>query len=216
MREPPDPTSFKPRDIRELLYLARRFDGLGEERMYDTLRFWTMSARIFSMSISKARSSRRTWPAARSSARRSARARRAPPTCCCITTWATSTIRSAPGVSRAAAWARSARRSAASLRGQRRQDPQSAHRSSRSWWKAGAPVAWCWPMARSCARNSWSPTWTCAALSSRACRSRICRTSSCRQVRNFKIRGSSGKLNIALDGLPDFPAIPAGLTEHSR
>ncbi len=27
-------------------------------------------------------------------------------------------------------------------------------------------------------------------------------------VRNFKIRGSSGKLNIALDGLPDFPAIP--------
>jgi phytoene dehydrogenase-like protein len=31
-----------------------------------------------------------------------------------------------------------------------------------------------------------------------------------RQVKNFKIRGSSGKLNIALDGLPRFPAIPAG------
>ena len=31
-----------------------------------------------------------------------------------------------------------------------------------------------------------------------------------RQVRNFKIRGSSGKLNIALDGLPSFPQIPAG------
>jgi phytoene dehydrogenase-like protein len=31
-----------------------------------------------------------------------------------------------------------------------------------------------------------------------------------RRVRNFKIRGSSGKLNIALDGLPSFPAIPAG------
>jgi phytoene dehydrogenase-like protein len=30
------------------------------------------------------------------------------------------------------------------------------------------------------------------------------------QVRNFKIRGSSGKLNIALDGMPTFPAIPAG------
>ena len=29
------------------------------------------------------------------------------------------------------------------------------------------------------------------------------------QVRNFKIRGSSGKLNIALDGLPHFPALPA-------
>jgi len=31
-----------------------------------------------------------------------------------------------------------------------------------------------------------------------------------KQVRAFKIRGSSGKLNIALDGLPSFPQIPAG------
>jgi phytoene dehydrogenase-like protein len=29
-------------------------------------------------------------------------------------------------------------------------------------------------------------------------------------IKNFKIRGSSGKLNIALDGLPDFPCIPEG------
>jgi phytoene dehydrogenase-like protein len=29
-------------------------------------------------------------------------------------------------------------------------------------------------------------------------------------VRRYKIRGSSGKLNIALDGLPRFPAIPEG------
>jgi phytoene dehydrogenase-like protein len=29
-------------------------------------------------------------------------------------------------------------------------------------------------------------------------------------VRRFKIRGSSGKLNLALDGLPRFPAIPDG------
>jgi len=31
-----------------------------------------------------------------------------------------------------------------------------------------------------------------------------------RRVQNFKIRGSSGKLNIALDGLPTFPAVPKG------
>ena len=30
------------------------------------------------------------------------------------------------------------------------------------------------------------------------------------RVENFKIRGSSGKLNIALDGLPTFPALPKG------
>ena len=47
LREPPDPTSFKLRDLKELLYLGQRFHGLGEERMYDTLRFWTMSAADF-------------------------------------------------------------------------------------------------------------------------------------------------------------------------
>jgi phytoene dehydrogenase-like protein len=31
-----------------------------------------------------------------------------------------------------------------------------------------------------------------------------------KSARNFKIRGSSGKLNIALDGLPDFPALGVG------
>ncbi len=31
-----------------------------------------------------------------------------------------------------------------------------------------------------------------------------------RQVKNFKIRGSSGKLNISLDGMPTFPALPEG------
>ncbi len=43
MRTPPDPTSLKPRDIRELIYLGRKFWDLGEAQMYDTLRFWTMS-----------------------------------------------------------------------------------------------------------------------------------------------------------------------------
>src|ERR1700685_559312 len=47
MREPPDPTSFKPRDLAELVFLGRRFHDMGEERMYDTLRFWTMSAADF-------------------------------------------------------------------------------------------------------------------------------------------------------------------------
>ena len=30
LRAPPDPTSFKPRDLGELLYLGRTFSGLGE------------------------------------------------------------------------------------------------------------------------------------------------------------------------------------------
>jgi len=47
MRTPPDPTSFKPRDLMELLELGRRFWNLGEERMYETIRFWTMSIAEF-------------------------------------------------------------------------------------------------------------------------------------------------------------------------
>ena len=47
LREPPDPTSFRPRDIRSLLDLGFRLNRLGSERIYDTLRFWTMSAADF-------------------------------------------------------------------------------------------------------------------------------------------------------------------------
>lgn len=43
MRTPPDPTSLRPRDIGELLFLGRKFHDLGEAEMYDIVRFWTMS-----------------------------------------------------------------------------------------------------------------------------------------------------------------------------
>ena len=43
MRTPPDPTSFRPRDIKELIYLGGRLMELGEDRIYETIRFWTMS-----------------------------------------------------------------------------------------------------------------------------------------------------------------------------
>ncbi len=44
LRTPPDPTSFKPRDIRELLFLAKEFWRLGEQQIYEYIRFFTMSA----------------------------------------------------------------------------------------------------------------------------------------------------------------------------
>lgn len=43
LRTPPDPTSFKPRDVTELLFLMKKFLGLGERTMYETVRFYTMS-----------------------------------------------------------------------------------------------------------------------------------------------------------------------------
>ncbi len=43
MRTPPDPTSFKPRDLMELMAIGKKFYEMGEDRMYDTVRFWTQS-----------------------------------------------------------------------------------------------------------------------------------------------------------------------------
>ncbi|PCI34441.1 MAG: amine oxidase [Alphaproteobacteria bacterium] len=47
LRTPPDPTSFKPRDIMELLFLAKEFWALGEQEIYEYVRFFTMSAAEF-------------------------------------------------------------------------------------------------------------------------------------------------------------------------
>ncbi|WP_342238142.1 phytoene desaturase family protein [Inquilinus sp. OTU3971] len=47
LRTPPDPASLRPRDLQELLYLGRRFHDLTEIEMADTIRFWTMSIAEF-------------------------------------------------------------------------------------------------------------------------------------------------------------------------
>ena len=47
MRTPPDPTSLRPRDIREMIYLGKEFAKLGEQTIYDTIRFYTMSIADF-------------------------------------------------------------------------------------------------------------------------------------------------------------------------
>ena len=47
MRTAPDPTSLKPRDLGELLYLGKKFGGLTPAEMALTLRFWTMSISDF-------------------------------------------------------------------------------------------------------------------------------------------------------------------------
>jgi len=43
MRTPADPTSLKLRDLKEMVVLAKAFGQMGEEGLADTLRFWTMS-----------------------------------------------------------------------------------------------------------------------------------------------------------------------------
>ena len=43
LKTPPDPTAIKPRDLKDLLEFARSFMALGEEKLLDTIKFWTGS-----------------------------------------------------------------------------------------------------------------------------------------------------------------------------
>jgi phytoene dehydrogenase-like protein len=43
LRTAPDPTSLKWRDLKELAFLGKSFAGMGEEGLSDTLKFWTKS-----------------------------------------------------------------------------------------------------------------------------------------------------------------------------
>jgi phytoene dehydrogenase-like protein len=47
LRTPPDPTSFKPRDLLELMYMGKETMKLGEDVIYDMMRFYTMSITDF-------------------------------------------------------------------------------------------------------------------------------------------------------------------------
>jgi phytoene dehydrogenase-like protein len=47
LRAPPDPTSLKPRDLREMIYLGKEFAKLGEQVIYETIRFYSMSIADF-------------------------------------------------------------------------------------------------------------------------------------------------------------------------
>ena len=85
-----------------------------------------------------------------------------------------------------------------------------APRWSRSWCAAAAPRAWCSTTARSSQRRIVVSNLDVKRTFLETMAPEHLPPEFVEQVRNFKIRGSSGKLNIALDGLPHFPAIPHG------
>lgn len=47
LRTPADPTSLKPKDLSELLFLGKKLYDLGEEELYEFIRFFTMSVAEF-------------------------------------------------------------------------------------------------------------------------------------------------------------------------
>jgi phytoene dehydrogenase-like protein len=209
MREPPDPTSFRPRDLMELLYLGRRLNALGEDRMYDTLRFWTMSAadfldEYFESEIVKAHF-------AGSSIIGTALGPRSPGTAYVLLHHYMGDIDDTVG-----AWG-----FARGGMGAVTQALGASLEASGGTIRAGAPVARILVRngrARGVVLASGEELEAATVVSNMDVKRTFLDTVEPEHlpeefltaVRRFKIRGSSGKLNIALDGLPHFPAIPAG------
>lgn len=209
MRTPPDPTSFRPRDIRELLFLARQFHGLGESRMYDTLRFWTMSCadfldEYFESDLVKAHM-------AGSSIIGTALGPRSPGTAYVLlhhymggidgTVGAWGFARGGMGAV-SGALAGSLRASGGAIR----TDADVERIIVRGGRATGVALRSGEELhARVVVSNMDVKRTFLESMDARDLPEEFVQ-----QVRRFKIRGSSGKLNIALDALPSFPALPAG------
>jgi phytoene dehydrogenase-like protein len=209
LREPPDPTSFRPRDIEELLFLGRHFSRLGEARMYDTLRFWTMSCadmldEYFESEIVKAH-------LAGSGIIGTALGPRSPGTAYVLLHHYMGSIDGTVG-----AWG-----FARGGMGAITQALAASLAASGGTVRTGAPVEQILVRggrASGVVLEGGEEIAARIVVSNLDVRRTFLKTVApqhlppefLEQVRRFKIRGSSGKLNIALDGLPNFPAIPQG------
>jgi phytoene dehydrogenase-like protein len=207
MRTPPDPTSFRPRDLMELVYLGQRFHRLGEARMADTIRFYTMSAadfldEYFESDVIKAH-------LAGTSIIGTALGPRSPGTAYVLLHHYMGDIDDAVG-----AWGfarggmgavtQALRKSLEASGGTVRTDAPVGKvivRGGRATGVAltnGEEISAGIVVSNMDVKRTFLETVDASDLPQDFVRA----------VRNFKIRGSSGKLNIALDSLPDFPSFP--------
>jgi phytoene dehydrogenase-like protein len=209
MHTPPDPTSFKPRDLMELLYLGQRFHRMGETRMYDTLRFWTMSAadlldEYFESDIVKAH-------LAGSSIIGTALGPRSPGTAYVLLHHYMGDIDDAVGAwgfARGGMGAVTTALAASFLAsgGTIQTDAGVERVLTKGGRTVGVALADGTEISAATVVSGMDVKRTFLGLVEPA----DLPGDFLQAVQKFKIRGSSGKLNIALDGMPSFPSIPAG------
>ena len=210
LRTPPDPVALRARDVGELLFLGRRFHDMGQREMGEAIRFWTMSIgdfldQYFETPVDQGASGRQRHHRHRRSGVYS------PGTAYVLLHHYMGDVDGAIG-----AWgfARGGMGAVSRAMG-------AALEAAGGEIRAGSGVE------RFLIRNNLV---TGVALDNgdefhapivvsnmdvkrtflRHMNPSCCPRSSCKGVRRFKIRGSSGKLNIALDAMPDFPAAPKG------
>ena len=211
LRTPPDPTSFKPRDIRELLEVSSKFMEMGEDRMYETIRFWTMSVAEYLDEYFETDVIKTTYSA--SGIIGTALGVYSPGTAYVLLhhymgdvdgnvgTW---------GVARGGMGAVSNSIAGAfqSYGGELRTESGVDKIMVRNGRTTGVALE---------NGEEISARIVVSAMDVKRTFLKCMDKSDLpeefhKRVNNFKIRGSSGKVNIALDGLPTFPAIPKGST----
>jgi phytoene dehydrogenase-like protein len=209
MRTPPDPTSFKPRDLMELLYLGKRFYNMGESRMYDTIRFFTMSAadyldEYFESDVIKGHLSG-------SSIIGTALGPRSPGSAYVLLHHYMGEVDGHAG-----SWG-----FARGGMGAITQAMAASLKASGGEIRVDAPVAKILTLggkATGVRLESGVEIRAPIVVSNLDVKRTFLKTIDANdlpaefvdRVRNFRIRGSSAKLNIALDGMPEFPSIPKG------
>jgi phytoene dehydrogenase-like protein len=206
LRTPPDPASFRLRDLREMLYLGREFARLGEQVIYDTIRFYTMSiadylGEYFESDLVKAHFSG-------SGIIGTALGVYSPGTAYVLLHHYMGEVDGASGAwgfARGGMGAVSNALAAAfcAYGGEVRSDAPVARVLVRGGKVTGVALDNGDEYRAGIVVSNLDPKRTFLELMDEKDLDPAIVT----KARNFKIRGSSGKLNIALDGLPEFPAL---------
>ncbi|MCX8501608.1 MAG: NAD(P)/FAD-dependent oxidoreductase [Alphaproteobacteria bacterium] len=209
LRTPPDPTSFRPRDLMELLYLGQKFHRLGEKQMQATIRFWTMSAADYLDEYFESDAIKTMY--AGGAIIGTALGPRSPGTAYILLHHFMGDVDGAVG-----AWG-----FARGGMGSVTKALASSFRSAGGEIRTGDGVAQILikrGKAVGVVLESGEEILAKRVISGADVRrtfTGMCDASELpaeflHRVKNYKARGSSGKLNIALDGLPEFPALPKG------
>lgn len=209
LRTPPDPASLRPRDLQEMLYLGRKFHGLTETEMADTIRFWTMSIAEFLDEYFESEVVKASF--ALSGIIGTALGPCSPGSAYVLLHHYMGDVDGATG-----AWGfarggmgaitQAMAGSLLAAKGEIRTGAAVDRILVENGKAAGVVLAGGEEIrARQVVSNLDVKRTFLTLLEERALPAPFVK-----RVRNFKIRGSSGKVNIALDALPRFPALPEG------
>ncbi|WP_457587503.1 phytoene desaturase family protein [Ensifer canadensis] len=209
MRTAPDPFSFKPRDLQEMLYLAKKFGDFSPSEMAATLRFWTMSIsdfldEYFETDVVKAY-------LALSGIIGTALGPMSPGTAYVLLHHYMGEVDGSVGAwgyarggmgAVTSALASSFKASGGTIRTGADVAKIMTHRGKATGavLADGEEVLGKLVVSNADVKRTFLKLVDESALPERFVH----------RVRHFKMRGSSGKLNIALDSLPEFPALPSG------